>query len=79
MSDGRWIVRARCPHGTEVALFFDALGYVRDPGPDACERFKLHEDFTKFDETTTATPSRYRVWRETRRFRKVLRKQHLLS
>jgi len=64
----RWVLRARCPHGIEVALFFDELGYVRDPGPDACGRLKLHEP-----ERPTATPSRFRVWRETRRFRKVLR------
>lgn len=68
MPEGRWAVRGRCPHGTEVALFFDELGYVRDPGPNACARLKLHEE-----ETATATPSRYRVWRETRRFRKTLR------
>lgn len=63
----RWVLRGVCPHGTEVSLFFDELGYVTDPGPDACEKHGIHPP------KPTATPSRYRVWRETRRFRKTLR------
>jgi hypothetical protein len=38
---GKWGLRGVCPHGVEVVLFFDELGYVRQPDGRAC---KAHID-----------------------------------
>lgn len=39
----RWVVRAVCPHGMDVGIPFDDLGYIVVPKDTACEELHKQE------------------------------------
>jgi hypothetical protein len=71
-----WTVEAMCPHGYGTKLPFSTLGYLEKPGPGACDPH-LNREAEREErrlEAAVRSPGWYRLWRETRKARKALRK-----
>ena len=68
-ASGKWGLRGVCPHGVEVVLFFDSLGYVTKPGPQACD--KLHGP-PVLEEVKVTRKERRAALRALKRFRRQL-------
>jgi len=60
-------VRVKCPHGIEGWIGADGLGYFT--APSGCEHAEVRPV------TKTQSASGWRIWRETRRARKALRRR----
>jgi hypothetical protein len=58
-------MEGRCPHGYRVWIPFDPLGYLLKPKEGACGAHR--------PVVSTERPSRFNMWREQRRARRMLR------
>jgi len=70
-----WTVDAHCPHGMTVRLSFSALGYLEKPHDSECDAH-LNREAEREERRLDAEVRRvgwFRIWRETRRARKLLR------
>lgn len=58
-------VEVTCPHGMRFYMGWDEMGYLRKPPGKACDAHKNVQ-------SPNMRASRFRIWRETRRARKML-------
>jgi hypothetical protein len=71
-----WTVEGRCPHGYSARLPFDDLGYLMKPPDSSCDQHRrvvktVHG--VEVPPSAGPAPSRWKMWRATRKARRQLR------